>query len=85
MKVRNNWNICNELITYYWYSIEFFFAEIQELKTTKGLALEDILREVHLFVMRSKNTTNQIKPQMHTNQFHIFSWASTSCDELFVD
>lgn len=29
-------------------------SEIQELKTNKGLALEDILREVHLFVMRSK-------------------------------
>lgn len=30
------------------------FIEIQDLKTSKGLALEDILREVHLFVMRSK-------------------------------
>lgn len=29
-------------------------SEIQNLKTDKGLALEDILREIHLFVMRSK-------------------------------
>lgn len=28
------------------------FGKIQELKMSKGLALEDILREVHLFVMR---------------------------------
>lgn len=36
--------------------LNFFFKcpEIQSLKTDKGLALEDILREVHLFVMRSK-------------------------------
>lgn len=32
----------------------FLKTEIQDLKTNKGLALEDILREVHLFVMRSK-------------------------------
>lgn len=32
----------------------FLFAEVQELKTNKGLALEDILREIHLFVMRSE-------------------------------
>lgn len=32
----------------------WLISEIQELKTNKGLALEDILREVHLFVMRSK-------------------------------
>lgn len=30
------------------------FADIQQLKYEKGLALEDILREVHLTVMRSK-------------------------------
>lgn len=34
-------------------------TEIQELKTNKGLALEDILREIHLFVMRS-NTAPDI-------------------------
>lgn len=28
------------------------FDKVQELKASKGLALEDILREVHLFVMR---------------------------------
>lgn len=32
----------------------FKYPEVQSLKTDKGLALEDILREVHLFVMRSK-------------------------------
>lgn len=31
-----------------------YIIEIQDLKTDKGLALEDILREIHLFVMRSK-------------------------------
>lgn len=36
-----------------------FFPEIQELKTNKGLALEDILREIHLFVMRSRTTNIQ--------------------------
>lgn len=34
------------------------FSEIQELKTNKGLALEDILREIHLFVMRSNRFQN---------------------------
>lgn len=36
-------------------SVESFqecFDNVQELKANKGLALEDILREVHLFVMR---------------------------------
>lgn len=38
--------------------ISFFeHPEIQNMKTEKGLALEDILREVHLFVMRSKSNT----------------------------
>lgn len=31
-----------------------FLLEIQELKTNKGLALENILKELHLFVMRGK-------------------------------
>lgn len=30
------------------------FTEIQELKILKGLALENILKEVHLFVQRSE-------------------------------
>ncbi|XP_037045364.1 replication factor C subunit 5 [Bradysia coprophila] len=33
-------------------SFQETFDKIQELKTNKGLALEDILREIHLFVMR---------------------------------
>lgn len=36
-------------------SVESFqecFEKVQELKASKGFALEDILREVHLFVMR---------------------------------
>lgn len=35
------------------FSNKFPISEIQKLKTDKGLALEDIMREIHLFVMRS--------------------------------
>lgn len=44
-----------EQIIHWLMSLEHFqqsFDKVQELKTEKGLALEDILREVHLFVMR---------------------------------
>lgn len=31
-----------------------FFLEIQHIKSVRGLALSDILTELHLFVMRCK-------------------------------
>lgn len=31
------------------------YAEVQELKLNKGLALQDILTEIHLFVVKSKD------------------------------
>lgn len=42
-----------------WFYLEFpyvvrFVADIQELKVSKGIALQDILTEVHLFLHRGK-------------------------------
>ena len=37
-----------------WNEISLSLQDIQQLKTAKGLALQDILSEVHLYVHRSK-------------------------------
>lgn len=44
--------------------------EIQELKISKSLALEDILHEVHLFVMRSKSSFSSLNLFLVIHKFN---------------
>lgn len=61
-----------------------FVSEIQELKTNKGLALEDILREIHLFIMRSTELSLiYYISRVTTIGFISFSRTATHCYEHF--
>lgn len=60
-----------------------FVSEIQELKMNKGLALEDILREIHLFIMRSTTLSAILIPQSSTMKLISFSRTTTNGYEYF--
>lgn len=66
-----NLELATDLYIRFYIILDIYYAEIQELKLNKGLALQDILTEVHSYVVKSMYCAQYVYTEMFviTNKY----------------